>query len=92
MELNMRFYLPRRRAIPAYAACTLALIGWMELARAATVAPPRRPVASQTIVAKPGEPAEMRARLTKKQSNAIRNKVNGNRDESANDAPTPDDN
>jgi hypothetical protein len=70
---NIPSFLKNFRTSLALTFCIFSAIGSMNLAYADSVKAPPRPTASASIVVKPGEQDEVRAKLIKKQSNIIKN-------------------
>ena len=82
----MQYHFKRRKATSALIICFLTAYAWTDLAYAAKVAAPRRPVASESIVAMPGEPEEARRRWSKKHKGIPEKKAVQRVDTSASDA------
>lgn len=67
----MRTHLKQYQALSIAIGCALAASAWMQSAQAAAVRAPNRTVASKFIVAKPGEPDEVRANRSRRQSRTV---------------------
>ncbi len=68
----MRTHLKQYQAMSILIGCALAASAWIEVAQAAAVRAPNRTVASEFIVAKPGEPDEVRAKRSRRHGKEIR--------------------
>lgn len=94
---SIHSHFKRHRATCVLLVCLMSTVGWMSAAHADSSTAAPQTVASKSIVAKPGESDEVRAKHAKKHSNPIKNKRDYTKDDTLSDTlsnatPAPDDN